>query len=187
MKLERFRRLNAEAARAASEALERLAGGPVSVRMRSVEPAGGPNLGPSAGRDEASTGIYLPIRGSISGSALLCFPRLAVRSMSGRLTSSASSARERDAMEASLLKEVGNIICGHYLTVLANELHSKILPGLPSLKTGSCGELFDEAVSRLAAERRRAWIVDVEIEIAGRVILGRLLLALRAETIVDVP
>lgn len=176
MKLERFEELNARAAQAASLALARIASAPVAI-VASARPilAAAP---PAPRHPERSVvAVRLSLTG-LSGGALLCFPeRLAHRLSEGR------PAIRSDQMRRSFLKEVGNIICGAYVSVLANALGLRIVPGLPRLEHGLLGPIVEALVGGCACEPGDGLLVEVEIAMSGHRVAGELIVVMPAERV----
>lgn len=172
-----FQEVSATAAQEASLALGKLAGQPVAVRMTQVHVIHGPKDHRSLPHDQAVVGVQMPITGDLEGGALLCFPKADAQSLGSRLAGKASAPGR--GMEDSALKEVGNIICGRYLTVLSNALKEKVLPGLPALERGKFGPLSEKTISGLAREFGSAWFLQVEVVLADTSTVGDLLIFFR--------
>lgn len=185
MNADRFLKINAAAAGAASAALVRLTGRPIVVKLKRAELMDGEEP-PGPGLGEDSAGVSLDITGGMHGAALLCFPMLSARLLVGPLVGDRGAGEEFTAMERSALEEIGNIICGSYVTVLSNEIKTKIIPGIPTLLFGVFESMYEDAVARLPNEERRALVIEVEIELAGKVVIGRLLLFLETEKLLEV-
>lgn len=185
MNADQFLKVNAAAAEAASSSLGRLTRRPIVVRLKRAEILNGEGP-PGPSRSEESAGVSLDIGGRMQGTALLCFPRRSARLLVAPLVGETAAGEELGAMDRSALKEIGNIICGSYLTVLSNEIRTKIIPGVPELELGAFGPMYDEAVARLPREARKALRIEVEIELPGEVVVGRLLLFLEKKLLLEV-
>lgn len=94
-------------------------------------------------------GIYLPITGDIHGSALLIFPeKVAYKLCDLLFRRSCSGEKILSELDKSALKEVGNIVCGSFLTVLSNTLKVKIIEHVPDFTF----DMFGSMVAGLATE-----------------------------------
>jgi len=174
-----LKRVSAEAAREASSALGKLARQPVVVKMTTVHVIHGPKDHRSLAPDEAVVGVQMAVTGEVEGGALLCFPKDDARVLGRRLAG--ETAAGSPAMADSVLKEVGNIICGRYLGVLSNALKEKVLPGLPALERGRFDTLSEKTIAVLARELGTAWFLQVEVVLADAATIGDLLVFFRTD------
>jgi chemotaxis protein CheC len=186
MRMEQFVRINAPAAAAASRALTQLAHRPAEIKLThaefvelSAEPA-------SFDREEVVDGIYFAISGGLEGAALLCFPEQKAFDLSAILLGKASvrSAKLSELGESALM-EVGNIICGNYLTELSNVLRLKVVPGVPHFARGMFGSMLEQVVARSSADPQTALLIDVELDLPAGSLLGHLLLYFKTGPLID--
>lgn len=185
MKLETFLAINAPAAVAASKALSRLTGRPAVVKLldgKLIEPA---VKHPALGREQLVIGIHLSIHGRLQGAALLCFPEPKAFELSRLLVVKPRGARRLTELDESALKELGNIICGNYVTALANKLRAKVLPGLPRLTRGRFGVIFEQLIARQSLDEPISLLINVEIDLPAGAMMGHMLLCLKTGALID--
>lgn len=186
MRLDQFIAFNAPAAAAASRALSKLTRRPATVKLLDARvfrlSQDRPDLNPA----ELVVGVYLSINGSpLKGAVLLCFPELKAAALTDLLvgTPSREPARLKD-MDESALKELGNIICGNYMTVLSNRLDVKVIPGLPQFVRGAFGPLCEEVVA-LHELAESALVIDVELDLPAGRTLGHLLVCFETDPLIS--
>lgn len=180
MKLAEFRRLNDAAAEAVSLSLARMTGLPLTVKLAAAAPAA--DARPSFELDpyEMGAGVILPVTGKVDGAALLWFPEEVALLITRHLMPASQHETELrpGPIDDSAMREVANIICGNYLTVVANALHTKIMPGLPTLACGTLGSILEHFFKRFSPGPRQVIKVDIEISLSGTVVAGHMLLRL---------
>jgi chemotaxis protein CheC len=185
MNLKRFAEISAPASAAASRALARLAGPGAAVKLLNAE-----LISPAEcrflDREETSAGVSMSIKGGLEGEALLCFPEAKALALGEILAGRMSDGTARPAdLDESALKELGNIICGNYVTALSNQLRVKVMPGIPYLMRGACGLMLEQVVARLGLDAAAALLVDVELDLPAGSVLGRLLLCFKTERAIN--
>lgn len=187
MNLATFLSINAPAAAAASEALAKLTRRSASVKLLNAKLLSSMGDHPPFDREEIVSGVYLPITGGLPGAALLCFQEEKVSPLIEMLRKTKVENPSRlTELEESALKELGNIICGNYVTALSNALRVRILPGVPHFTRAMFGSMLEEVVARLPPDARGAVLVDVEIDLPSEAMLGYLLLCFEPERLIDV-
>ena len=134
-------------------------------------------------REQTVTVVYLSVSGQISGSILLVLSsseslRL-VKVLTGKTVAQIESL---DEMGLSALKEVGNIITGSYLRVLANELKMNITHSIPGLACDMFGAILDEILARLSLETEEAIIMESEFIVRKELYRSHLIFILTPET-----
>lgn len=186
MRLERFVAINVPAAAAASRALVQLTRRPAVVKLLNAKLIELPEARPSLDREEMVSGVYLSIIGGLQGAALLCFPEakaiVLTEMLVGKLHGRSSRLSELDE---SALKELGNIICGNYVTALSNHLRVKVLPGLPHFARGMFGSMLEQLIARHALDARLALLIDVELDLPAGCMLGHLMLCFKMDRLID--
>jgi chemotaxis protein CheC len=179
---DQLKEINEQAAEKASESLGKLIVAPVDVKMRTTSVKRIEELQEETGEEKVVVGIYLPLSGDLQGSALLTFPMETALPLSDLLVRrKVSTARELSELDKSALKEVGNILVGSYLTVLANRLQIKVIEGLPYLSIDMLGALMEQAVAETAQHSEKVLVVEVTFRFEAAEIKGQLILALLAE------
>lgn len=186
MKLERFVAINAPAAAAASRALAKLTRRPAAVKLLNAKLIRLSEDRPDLDLEELMVGVYQSIDGGLKGAALLCFPEAKAAAFTELLvgTPAGGSARMTD-MDESALKELGNIICGNYVTALSNRLKVKVMPGLPQLARGAFGAICERVVALHGLDAEEALVIDVELDLPAGNAMGRLLLCFETDPLID--
>lgn len=182
--LEGFQAISKAAAENASQALAKLTGKPVSVEILKAEMRPVTEFGVALEPEALVTAIYLPITGDVRGASLLVFPKeVALNLCDVLLKRPSGTTRALSELGESALKEVGNIIAGSYLTVLANKLQIKLVEHIPSLSSDMYGAVLDQATSQLAERVEQALVLEVRFNIEAVTVEGRLFLLLAMEAI----
>jgi len=185
LKLERFVAINAPAAEAASRALARLTRRPATVKLLNANLVRLPEDRPGLDREELVVGVYLSIVGGLEGAALLCFQEQKAVFLTGMLVGDDSGGTRLSVMDESALMELGNIICGNYVTELSNSLDAKVLPGLPHFARGMFGSMLEQVVARHALDTQVAVLIDVELDLPAGIMLGHLLLCFKMDPLIS--
>lgn len=187
MTLERFLAVNAPAAEAASRALTRMLHRPATVRLRAAR-----FIGPSVRAAHKDPGavveaLSFAIIGGLRGRALLCFPVPEARAVADILVGRLDGKSARlDALDDSAIEELGNIICGTYVSAISNALRVKVIPGVPRRSRGRFGTLFERLVAGCAADDEAPLLVEVELSLPEGVMMGDFLLCLESERAAEV-
>jgi chemotaxis protein CheC len=184
--LDRFVAINALAAAAASRALARLTRRSADVKLLNAKLVGLAETHRVIDFDEIVVGISMSISGGLQGAALLCFSEPKALALSEILvgTLAGGSARSTD-LDESALNELGNIVCGNYVTALANQLNVKVMPGIPHLTRGVFGPMLEQVIAGLAFSPQLVLLIDVELHLPAGVVLGHLLFTFMGESIID--
>ncbi len=174
--------INKEAAEQASAALSKLIDRPVEVSISKAEVKKVENLSPLIGTEDMVAGIYLPVTGEISGAALLIFPKDTAFILSDLLVKrEPGTTRKITPMDESALKEVGNIISGNYLTVLANVLQIKIVEHIPNFSFDMFGAIVSQIITQFAEKTENALIIEIELTFKPETFKGYFLLLFEVE------
>lgn len=137
-----------EAARSSSKALIKLTGEKVTV-VSKIEITKIQRRLPDIEPETIVAGIYIPITGDIEGASLLIFPEKVAYSLCDLLVKrKPGTTRKLTELDKSVLKEVGNIVCGSFLTVFSNTLKAKIIGNVPSLSLDMFGAVVDTIVTK---------------------------------------
>lgn len=136
------------------------------------------------GREKTVTVIYFSISGQFSGSILLVLSssdsiRLA-NVLTGQKVDKIDSLNE---MALSALKEVGNILTGSYVRVLAQGLKVRIAYSVPGFANDMLGAVLDEILARLSLEAEHAVIMESEFTVRDEVYRSHLIFILSPEAV----
>ena len=159
----KLQEINEQAAAKASQALSKLIDRAVEVGISKAEVKKVEDLSPLIGIEDIVAGIYLPVTGDISGAALLIFPKDTAFILSDLLVKrEPGTTRKLTPLDESALKEVGNIISGNYLTVLANILQIKIVEHIPNFSFDMFGAIVSQIIGEFAQKTENALVIEIE-------------------------
>lgn len=129
------------------------------------------------GAEQVVVGIYMQIFGDAQGNILLIFPRESAQALSSLLTGE-DSPREAGLteMHASMLKEIGNILAGSYLSTMEQLLKISLLPSVPSLAFDMAGAIVDYILIQLGQDSDTTLVVETEFYAQEEKITGRFFL-----------
>jgi len=88
-------------------------------------------------------------------------------------------------MSLSLIKEIGNVIIASYLNALSLVLKRMIIPSIPTLISGSIGEILNIILSPYAGEEF-SFLVETNFENQGSSIKGSFYLVITPNTAKDI-
>ncbi len=116
------------------------------------------------GPEKIVAGIYMKIFGDIRGNMLLVFPKASAQGLITMLTGEKfeSETLILNDMNASALKEVGNILAGAYLGALESVLNMSLLVSVPSLGFDMAGAVIDYILIQLGQEVDVTLVVETE-------------------------
>jgi len=151
------------AAKRASEALSTLSGEGVDVEVSKVEITKVKQGFPGIDLESIVAGVYLPVSGEIKGASLLIFPEKIAFDLCDLLVRrEVGTTHHLTELDKSALKEVGNVICGSFLTVLSNTLKIKIVEHVPSLSFDMFGAVVDQIITQFADKTEDALVIEVK-------------------------
>ena len=108
-------------------------------------------------------GLYFRIFGQASGGILILLPQDSalslVRDVMKQEIAVGPSLRD---IEASALKEVGNILAGSYLNAIAQMLGLVLLPSVPGLALDMAGAVLDTLLIELSSQGDTALLIETE-------------------------
>jgi len=130
--------------------------------------------------EEVVASIKMKLQEDMIGEILLIFDLTTVKTLARVLTGmEISDVTELDEFTASMLKEIGNIMCGSYVTALAGFTNLFINPEPPELIVDMISAIISEISLPLAiAGEENIMLIETLIEIEGveRQLQGYLLL-----------
>ncbi len=178
----KLQEVNEQATVNASEALSKLIDRQVEVEISKTEVKRVEDLSPLVGPEEMVAGIYLPVTGDISGAALLIFPKETAFALSDLLVKrEPGTTHKLTELDKSALKEVGNIISGNYLTVLANVLQIKIIEHIPNFSFDMFGAIVSQIITDFAQKTDKALVIEIEFTFKPETFKGYFLLLFEVE------
>jgi len=141
-----------------------------------------PRTFPGVGPESIVAGIYLPITGEVKGASLLIFPEKTAYTLCDVLVRrKLGTTRKLTELDKSALKEVGNIICGSFLTVFSNTLKIKIIEHIPELSFDMFGAVVDQIIVQFAQKAQEALVIEVKFIFAHANIKGYVVLVFGIE------
>ncbi len=147
----------------ASRALSKLSGEKIRVDVSKVEIKKNQDTIFPIHPEAMVAGVYMPVTGEIKGASLLVFPEKMAGEMCDCLVRrEAGTTKQLTELDKSALKEVGNIICGSFLTVLSNTLKIKIIEHVPNLSIDMYGAVVDQIVAQFALSEGDALVFEVK-------------------------
>ena len=140
------------------------------------------------GSDNEMVTIFLKVNGQISGSSILLLfsPSESLR-LAHILTGQKTDCIENlDDMGVSTLREMGNIVIGSFMTVLANGLKMKIGYSVPGYAYDMVGAILDETLARLSLQTDHGVIVESEFIVREAIYRGNLVFLLPPTAVDDI-
>ena len=172
-----FQDINKLAAKSASQALKKLFKQEVALKIPRAKIANIKQLKPMIDPEEMTVGIYLPVTGHLKGASLLVFPKATAFALTDILLKRKQGLiRKLTRLDKAALKEIGNIICGHYFTVFSNMLSIKIIEHLPNFSYSMFGSIISDIITRFSRFTDEALIIEVDIIFKPKVLKGYFLL-----------
>ena len=136
------------------------------------------------GSEKPVTAVYFSITGQVSGSILLVFSSSESLRLVDILTGQeADHVESIDEMGISALKELGNIVIGSYVRVLADGLKVTISYSVPGFAYDMMGAILDEPLARLSFETKHAVIVESEFIVRDKIYRGHLIFILAPKAV----
>jgi chemotaxis protein CheC len=177
--MRKLQEINNKAALSASGALSKLIGRQVKMNITMADIRDVGELSPIIAPEEIVAGVYLPVTGEIAGAALLIFPKESAFNLSDLLVRrEPGTTRKLTGLDESALKELGNIVCGSYLTVLSNALQVKTIGQVPSFSFDMFGAIVSQIITAFAQKSEKALVVEIEIIFEVKALKGYFLLLL---------
>ena len=150
------------AAQNASNSLSKLTGEKVGVEVSKAAITNVSRVFPSIEAESRVVGIYLPVTGEIKGASLLIFPeKIAYTFCDVLVRRKVGITHQFTKLDESALKEVGNIICGSFLTVFSNTLKIKIIEHIPQFSFDMFGAVVDQIIAEFALKADKALVIEI--------------------------
>ncbi len=117
------------------------------------------------GAEEVVAGIYLRFSGEITGNILLVFPKTSVLMLRKIITGNHSKKLSFDEYNTSLLKEVGNILAGSYLSVMEKLLKMRLVHSVPWFAFDLASAIIDPILVDLGREADTTVVIEAEFSL----------------------
>ncbi|HBR03179.1 MAG TPA: CheY-P-specific phosphatase CheC [Ruminiclostridium sp.] len=129
------------------------------------------------GAETLVVGILLIVQGDISGSLMFILDEQSARILVNILMNKSHNAKlEYDEMTLSVLKEIGNILAGSYLSALSNLTNLRIMPGVPDLAVDMSGAILSVPAIEFAKDSDSVLYIENEFTDGQESVLGELFL-----------
>ncbi len=139
------------------------------------------------GAEKIMTTVYFTVSGQVSGSILLLFSSSESLRLVNILTGQkVEQIEDLDEMGISALKEMGNIVIGSYVRVLAEGLKLAIGYSVPGFTYDMMGAILDETLARLSLEAKHGVIVESEFIVREKIYRGHLAFILAPKAVNDI-
>ena len=170
---ENLQDIHKEACLQTSDALARLIGKQaiVDIANQNIEKAG--ELSVPVDPDEEIVAVCLPVSGQVKGAALLLFSRGTALHLSDLLIKKDSgTTKELDELDKSALQELGNIICGTYLTTLSSRYGIKMIEHIAQFSFNMLPVLLEQTITTLSPDLGDVLAIGTEFNFAVPTIKG---------------
>jgi len=139
------------------------------------------------GAEKAMTTVYFTVSGQVPGSIfLLFFSSESLRLVNILTGQKVEQIEGLDEMGISALKELGNIVIGSYVRVLAEGLKMAIGYSVPGFTYDMMGAILDETLARLSLEQKHGVIVESEFIVRDKIYRGHLAFILAPKAVNDI-
>lgn len=115
--------------------------------------------------EQTVVGIYLRFSGPISGNILLVFPKKSVLLLKQIITGDNSRKLVFDEYHTSLLKEVGNIVAGAYLSVMEDLLKMQLVQSVPWFAFDLASAIIDPILVQLGKDSDHTVVIEAEFSV----------------------
>ena len=112
--------------------------------------------------EQTVVGIYLRFSGPISGNILLVFPKKSVLLLKQIITGDTSKKLVFDEYHTSLLKEIGNIVAGAYLSVMEDLLKMQLVQSVPWFAFDLASAIIDPILVQLGKDSDHTVVIEAE-------------------------
>jgi chemotaxis protein CheC len=112
--------------------------------------------------EQTVVGIYLRFSGPICGNILLVFPKKSVLLLKQIITGDTSKKLVFDEYHTSLLKEIGNIVAGSYLSVMEGLLKMQLVQSVPWFAFDLASAIIDPILVQLGKDSDHTVVIEAE-------------------------
>lgn len=164
----------------AATALSHMTGQTIMISVPTINITPLEDVPPHIGEaDEAVAAVLMQMQGDLSGRTLLVFPRpTAIRLAEVMLRRPHAGGEDLTELEASAIKEAGNILSGAYMNALSDFMGLKLMPSPPSLALDMAQAVLTTAYLQFGCDRDLVFCVETEfvMQDAGERLRGFFLL-----------
>lgn len=139
------------------------------------------------GAEKLVSAIHFSVTGQISGTVVLVFSSSESLKLANVLTGQQVERIEQlDEMGVSALRELGNILTGSFVRVLAEGLKIKFSYSVPGFAFDMLGAILDEMLARLSLETDSAVIMESEFIVRQEIYRGHLIFILSPKAVNEI-
>ncbi|WP_353892073.1 chemotaxis protein CheC [Proteinivorax hydrogeniformans] len=126
--------------------------------------------------DEAVAAMYFRVNGSLPGNMLLMLPLETVdfilQSVGKNKT---ASWDDLDSYNQSMLMEIGNILCGAYISAISDFTQKKMVPTVPAFAIDMAGAIINIPLAQLGDMSEKALLIKTTFNRDGKDFSGNFL------------
>lgn len=115
-----------------------------------------------ADAEEIVVGIYLKFQGPITGNIFFIFPRASVLTLMSVITGKGTRELTFDEYQTSLLKEIGNILAGSYLSVMEKVLGMRLIHSVPWFAFDLASAIMDPILIQIGKDSDHIILIEAE-------------------------
>jgi chemotaxis protein CheC len=124
--------------------------------------------------EETVVGIYLRFSGPINGNIVLVFPKRSILLLEQIITGKQPQELVFDEYHTSLVKEIGNILVGSYLSVMEGLLKMRLVQSVPWFAFDLASAIIDPILIQLGEDSDDIVMIEAEFYLrAGRGTKGK--------------
>jgi len=111
-------------------------------------------------KDEIVVGIYMRFQGEIQGNILIMFPHKSALTLQEIITGEKKNEIVLDEYLTSMLKEIGNILAGSYLSVMENLLGMRLIQSVPLFAFDLARAIIDPILIQLGENTDHTLLIE---------------------------
>ncbi len=127
-------------------------------------------------QEEPMVGIILELKGDASGFLLLLLEKESAKFLVKQVLGDAQDTDSFDEMELSVLKELGNIMSGTYITALSNFLGVRIGLSVPSEVYDMADAIINQVICMMSMDADYILFQETEFAISSEKVSGTILM-----------
>lgn len=127
-------------------------------------------------KEDPVVGVVLELTGDANGHLLLLLSKNDAKSLIKMIVGAASEDDVFDEMEKSVLKELGNIMAGTYITALSNFLGLSLGLSTPSQVYAMAEVIVNEAIGSMKSDATEILYMNTEFMVESDKVDGKLLI-----------
>jgi len=115
--------------------------------------------------EEIVVGVYLRFSGPINGNILLIFPKKSMLTLQRIMTGNHTKELIFDEYRTSLVKEIGNIVVGSYLSVMEGLLKMRLVHSVPWFAFDLASAIIDPVLIELGKNSDTTVVIEAEFSV----------------------